>query len=301
MKSLIVFFLVLAPYIANASEFILFELNNQKVRAVLFFPEEKKEKYPVIITQHGSSPTIRIGECSFFGGERCALTDTFSKKIIEEGTKAGFAVVAIDAFSELRVSKSDKTKFPQAWRYATRLKTILSDDKRIQADSVFYTGWSYGGHSVMRMLDTHMNDSWKAIAPVEAGCQFQHTPIKQSYPTLFVMGADSHYSPTPCLYLNDQLKAIGNQSEAVVIPGVSHSFSTRGDRAAPNGGGISLSGCPNNFFIIDRQGNWTRRDGSPADARTAWTECTAPGIGGGMEDKMSLAVSHVIGFFKSVK
>ena len=301
MKVLFSFFLVLTPFIANAGEFISFEANNQRVRAVLFFPQEKKDKYPLIITQHGSSPTIRIGKCSFFGGDKCAVTDSFSKKVIEEGTKSGFAVVAIDAFTELGVSKADKTQFPPAWRYAIRLKNLLSNDPRIQSGSIFYTGWSYGGASVTGVLQLNMKQPWKAVAPVEAGCQFQQIPVKQPYPILFIMGADSHYSPIPCLYLNDQLKEIGNQSEAIVIPGVSHSFSTSGDRAPANGfGAISLSGCPNNFFIIDRQGVWMRRDGSVADAKTAWSECTAPGIGGGIEDKMDLAVSYVINFFTAV-
>ena len=190
MKKLCFFLLMLTACIAKAGEFLSFEANNQKVRAVLFFPKEKKEQYPLIITQHGSSPNIRIGECSLFGGAKCAVTDTFSEKIIEEGTKAGFAVVAIDAFTELGVSKADKTRFPPAWRYAIRLKTLLSNDDRIQADATFYTGWSYGGASVTRALSIEeIRQPWKAIAPVEAGCQFQHVPIKQAYPILFVMGA----------------------------------------------------------------------------------------------------------------
>jgi hypothetical protein len=64
--------------------------NNPEVLVEISLPKDIEGKLPVIITQHGST---RDGKKIEDGA-----IDEYSKRVIEEGIKQGFAVAAIDAF-----------------------------------------------------------------------------------------------------------------------------------------------------------------------------------------------------------
>jgi predicted peptidase len=191
---------------ALAQEIIKYEARSRqslnKVRAALYIPDMGSAPYPLVITQHGSSPEVKLGKCPVFGrSEDCVKTDVFSSKLLKSALEKGFAVAVIDAFSDIGAGKDNKLAFPDATSYAHALREKLVQDARLDPERFFYTGWSYGGHSVLNTMLYRTQDRWRAIAPVEAGCQFQPAAKTLPYPVLFVMGAESHYPPKPCLYL----------------------------------------------------------------------------------------------------
>jgi hypothetical protein len=282
-----------------AQEIINFKDLN-KARAALFFPENAKFPVPLIITQHGSSPEESLGKCSFFKLlDTCVKTDVFSVRILNEGLKNGFAVAVVDAFSDIGANKHSKNRFPDATSYAHVLRDILVNDSRINSERIFYTGFSYGGYSVLHTFRESDEKRWRAIAPVEAGCQIQPAAKKLPYSVLFVQGAESHYPPKPCLYMHEELKKHGTDSHAIVIDKVDHHFSFGPSRSGPS---MSLNGCTDNHIIIE-QDSLRFRDGTPAvggrGPGSAVAKCTTNiGFGGGYPHKLNEAVSHVIEFFK---
>ena len=89
---------------------------SKPVIALVAIPKQNKDKYPVIITQHGST---RDGINFLDTGGK---TDEYSSRVISEGTKRGFAVIAIDAFFKTALRPSQKSRFPNAFQYAIDLK-----------------------------------------------------------------------------------------------------------------------------------------------------------------------------------
>jgi dienelactone hydrolase len=286
---------------AYAAEYIEFKSFDTRlnipteVLAEIHFPKTGTAPYPVIITQHGSSPRI-----SFENGK--GRTDVFSKTVIDQGTANGFVVVAIDAFYNRNLNSSTKQQFPNASNFAIDLKKLLIVDTRFDSSKLFYTGWSYGGLMVTEALDQkNLNDPipWKAIAPSEAGCQFQPKAIKVSFPVMFVLGEESHYPPKPCLYYASKLTEQGTQVETVVIPKANHHYSTYGRRGP--GRSFSLNGCTDNPVIRDGK-TWTFANGQPTTQIEANKQCsTQLGGDGGAEDKLSESVSYIINFFAKFK
>ena len=301
MKRLAGLVLALLGTASMAQDIIRFQAwsnqNLNPVRAALFLPDRGPAPHALIITQHGSSPDEKLGRCDFAGkGPDCIRTDTFSLRILRRALEQGFAVAVIDAFTDIGASKDNKLGFPNATSYAHTLRDQLAQDPRLDSDRFFYTGWSYGGQSVINTIARPLPRIWKAIAPVEAGCQFQPAARKLPYPSLFVMAEKSHYPPGPCLYLHEQLLEAGSDSKAVVIPKADHHFSLS---PASIGPGTSLNGCTDNFVIITGQ-SWRFKDGTPTNPREAWARCaTGWGAGGGPPHKLDEAVGLVIDFFIS--
>lgn len=283
-----------AEYIKYNSFDQRFQQTNE-VLAEVHLPKNASVPYPVIITQHGSSQRV-----SFENGE--GRTDVFSKSVIEQGTANGFAVIAIDAFYKKGLTSTRKPEFPGAISYAFDLKSIVSKDPRFDNTRIFYTGWSYGGITTLSAFtEMYQNDAtpWRAVAPSEAGCQFQPKAIKLAYPVIFVMGEESHYPPKPCLYYADRLKEQGNIVETVVIPKANHHYSTYG--RGRSGRSLSLNGCTDNPVIRDRNKLY-HVDGRPTTREAAWKECTTWNAGdGGAEDKLELSVKYIIDFFGRYK
>jgi dienelactone hydrolase len=299
MKKFITLFIVLLSTASMAQEYIAFQSRSTNVRAVIYFPEIKMEKYPLIITQHGSRPTEKIGKCNLFGqGSECAKTDVFSMTVIKQGLKAGFAVVAIDAFTDLGIDANNKTTYPNAYFFAADLRQRLQSDSRIDSTNIFYTGWSYGGLAVMNSMRYPRLDQWRATAPVETTCHYQPGARKLYYPTLYVFGEKSHFNPKPCVWLLDKLKDNGSQVEMIIVPNANHNFGSGESRGGP---ARSLNGCADNHVITEDSG-WRRADGSTIDRQTADKECfTSVGYGSNDFAKMDEAVSHVIKFFSKVQ
>lgn len=301
MKKLFLMFILAAN--AHATEYIEYKSFDTRhnrpaeVLAEVHFPKTGSSPYPVIITQHGSSP-----EVAFKNGQ--GRTDVFSKTVIEQGTKQGFVVVAIDAFYKRNLDHTKKPEFPNASEYALDLKNIIATDRRFDASKIFYTGWSYGGIMSLNVLDQrHLNDKvqWRAVAPSEAGCQFQPKAAKISFPVLFVLGEASHYPPQPCLYYVSKMRELGVEAEAVVIAKANHHFSTYGMNGRSIGS-LSLNGCTDNPVIRDRH-QWYFANGEPTTLEQATQRCfTRNGANGkGAEDKLSESVNYIITFFAKQK
>lgn len=270
-----------------------FQVSAESYRVAFFIPTGEVA-VSLIISQHGSSPTESYGQCPIFGSrKKCVMTDVFTKELIRQATQEGFAIAVIDAFSELGASKSDKTKFPNATKYAVHLRGELRSDPRFDQSRIYYTGFSYGGHSVVNVLYNRAAD-FRAIAPVEAGCQIQPIAQMVSYGVLFVLGDRSHYPPKPCLYLQQALKVQGADARAVVIAGANHNFGLGASKTGPS---RSLNGCTDNHVIIDGK-NWRHVDGKPTNRKDALEACTTQvGYSSDNITKMPEAVSRVVSFF----
>ena len=268
----------------------------QTYRVAFVLPDAAQAPLPVVIVQHGSSPTESMGDCPIWGARKhCVKTDVFSKELTAQALAAGFAVAVIDAFSELGVSSRDKTRFPNATLYALHLHTILRSDPRFDASRIYYTGFSYGGHSVLGVL--HRRDApFRAIAPVEAGCQIQPSVRRVSYPVLFVQGDLSHYPPKPCLHLQKALQDAGSNDQAVVLEGGNHNFGVGPSRSGPS---RTLNGCTDNPVIVEGA-TWRHLDGRPTNRSQAMETCTTF-VGFASDDitLMPKAVQQVVAFFQT--
>lgn len=271
-------------------------LGAESYRVAMVLPAQRHTPLPLILVQHGSSPTESFGTCPWLGSNKdCVKTDVFSKELVAQALQAGFAVAVIDAFSELGVSNRDKTQFPNATNYALHLRRILRSDARFDQSRIYYTGFSYGGASVLGVI-SRPTESFRAIAPVEAGCQFQPSGRRLPYPVLFVLGDRSHYPPKPCLYLQKALQDAGSDARAVVLEGADHNFGIGATRSGPS---QSLNGCTDNAVIVEGR-TWLHLNGQPTTREDAIRTCTTF-VGFSSQDSTLLpkAVEHVVSFFKN--
>ena len=268
---------------------------SENYRVAMVLPVQRDTPLPLILVQHGSSPTESFGTCPLFGSNKdCVRTDVFSKELVAQALQAGFAVAVIDAFSELGVSNRDKTQFPNATHYALHLRKILRGDARFDQGRIYYTGFSYGGASVLNVI-SQPTELFRAIAPVEAGCQIQPSGRRLPYPVLFVLGDRSHYPPKPCLHLEKALQDAGSDTRAVVLEGANHNFGIGASRSGPS---RSLNGCTDNPVIVEGR-TWRHLNGQPTTREDAMRTCTTF-VGVSSQDSTLLpkAVEHVVSFFK---
>ena len=265
--------------------------NNPEVLVEISFPKDTKGKLPIIITQHGST---RDGKKIEDGA-----IDEYSKRIIEEGTKQGFAVAAIDAFYKKEIKPTDKTLFPNATVYANNLRKILVEDDRFDKNKIFYTGFSYGAEQVLKTIGAPFNSenpkSWKAVVAAEPGCNSFHQPVKLSFPLLLIKGEESHYYIEPCKILEKELLKKGNNVSMVVLPKANHYFSTNGKI----GKGIAVNGCRYNPIIRKSDGTQQMYDGSKISKKEARKKCLTSESGKGKNrKKLNEAVKLAVDFFK---
>ena len=265
--------------------------NNPEVLVEISFPKETKEKLPIIITQHGST---RDGKKIEDGA-----IDEYSKRIIEEGTKQGFAVAAIDAFYKKEVKPTDKTIFPNATEYANNLRKILVADNRFDKNKIFYTGFSYGAEQVLKTIGAPFNNqnpkSWRAVVAAEPGCNAFHQPVKLNFPVLIIKGEESHYYIEPCKILEKEMLKKGNNVSIVVLPKANHYFSTNGKI----GKGIAVNGCRYNPIIKKSDGTQQMYDGSKISRKEARKKCLTSESGKGKNrKKLNEVVKLTVDFFK---
>ena len=145
------------------------------IPAELYFPKNAGGKRPLIITQHGSS---RDGGAILKGKGR---TDELSARLIKVATDRGFAVAVLDAFEGTGVQPGSKMKFPQAWQYAAQLRKKLTAHPRIDAQNLFYTGFSFGGGSVLNFLHAKALKTpplWRGVAAAEPACSKINEAVK---------------------------------------------------------------------------------------------------------------------------
>lgn len=265
------------------------------VIAMIAIPLRAKYPLPVIITQHGSS---RDGVV-FPGG--WGRTDEYSTRLIREGTKRGFAVVAIDAFYKTSIKPMDKRKFPNAHQYALDLKTILASDARFDRANLFYTGFSYGAGQVSKSVDIHTNfksTPWRAVAAAEPGCNIISEPVKVPFPILLIKGSESHYYLEPCKYFERLLQAARVNVTFSVIEGANHFFSTDGRITR----GVAVNGCRFNPVIRKQDRTFQFADGSPATRRLIKQKCFTKEAGSG-KNRLLLdgVIDRVLDFFVAQK
>ena len=266
--------------------------NNPEVLVEISLPKEIKGKLPIIITQHGST---RDGKKIEDGA-----IDEYSKRIIEEGTKQGFAVAAIDAFYKKEVKPTDKTIFPNATEYANNLRKILVADNRFDKNKIFYTGFSYGAEQVLKAIGAPFNNqnpkSWRAVVAAEPGCNAFHQPVKLNFPVLIIKGEESHYYIEPCKILEKELLKKDNNVSIVVLPKANHYFSTNGKI----GKGIAVNGCRYNPIIRKSDGTQQMYDGSKISKKEARRKCLTSESGKGKNrKKLNKAVKLTVDFFKN--
>ena len=265
--------------------------SNPEVLVEISLPKEIKGKLPIIITQHGST---RDGKKIEDGA-----IDEYSKRIIEEGTKQGFAVAAIDAFYKKEVKPTDKTIFPNATEYANNLRKILVADNRFDKNKIFYTGFSYGAEQVLKTIGAPFNNqnpkSWRAVVAAEPGCNAFHQPVKLNFPVLIIKGEESHYYIEPCKILEKEMLKKGNNVSIVVLPKANHYFSTNGKI----GKGIAVNGCRYNPIIKKSDGTQQMYDGSKISRKEARKKCLTSESGKGKNrKKLNEVVKLTVDFFK---
>ncbi len=265
------------------------------VIALIVTPEKSQGPFPVIISQHGSS---RDG-MRFPGGDGC--TDEYSTRLIREGVKRGFAVVAIDAFHKTKLQPNQKGKFPDAFQYALDLKEILVKSPRFDRGNIFFTGFSYGAAQVNKSVDIradYKSTQWKAVASVEPGCNVISDPINVGFPILMIKGSDSHYYIEPCQYFEKLLRKAGVDVTFTVIKGSNHFFSTNGKITK----GTAVNGCRHNPVVRMRNGSMLFADGTRATRRLIRKRCFTREAGSGKNRAhLDLVINYVLTFFEKHK
>ena len=281
----------------RANEYMVFKIYEHKyekktVPVQLSLPAGSfNAPYPLIITQHGSSPNK-----SFTEGP--GNTDEYSYRLTKMATARGYAVAAIDAFFEKNLQPTDKRKFPLAHMYAEEIKNKLAVRQDIDGSRLFYTGFSYGGTTTLYSTIIPANPykpSWRALAAAEPGCNAFPEPKWITHPILILKGAESHYAPKPCRILVDLFNKEGSKVTLKIFPKSNHHFSHNGRRT----NGIAFNGCEDNPVILRFNGKHTFLDGSPADkAEVRWSKCfTQRGGSGKTYEDLDAAIFTVIDFF----
>ena len=289
-------------YTAEVYEFSGTSRGKQKpVIAMIAIPPGSKGKLPLIITLHGSS---RDG-LNFPGGK--GRTDEYSSRLMREGTRRGFAVVALDAFYKTDIQPSEKTTFPNAHQYALDLKDILAKDPRFDTKNFFYTGFSYGGGNVLKSVDIRTDFKsmpWRAVASAEPGCNVISEPVKVPFPLLIIKGSESHYYLEPCQYFERLLRAAEVNVTLAVIEGANHFFSTDGRIVR----GMAVNGCRYNPVIRKKNKSaggkpWLEfADGSPATLQLIRQKCFT-NMGGAGKNRLLLdnVIERVLDYFEEHK
>ena len=280
----------------NATEYLKFEGRSRGipslVAAEIIFPNTNRDSFPLIITQHGSS---RDGG-SFHSGR--GRTDEMSMRLMKQAPKRGFAVASIDAFYGTSIKPGDKTKFPKAAEYAIDLKKILQLDTRIDANRIFYVGFSFGAGQVLGGYSSNFDfggTQWRAISALEPGCNAVPEPTKRNFPAVIFKGTESHYYPSACVWYAQELRKAGNHVELVMVEGANHFFSTNGKIT----NGLVFNGCAENPVIISSNGSMKHADGRATDREKVLAECFTKKAGGGLNRKyLDAVLDQTLSFFE---
>jgi dienelactone hydrolase len=242
MRRIILFICVLAGIFSQAqaiassnrgetyeSKILVFKSTNRggvkPLVALVATPINARGQLPVIITHHGSS---RDGMTFSDGVGR---TDEYSTRLIKQGTKRGFVVVAPDEFYETDIQPNEKTKFPNSYRYILDLKKKLGEDQRFDKNNFFFTGFSFGAGQVGKAADgrfDYQTVPWRAVAAAEPGCNVISQPADVKFPVLLIKGDESHYYVEPCQYFERLLLSAEIDVTLTVIRGANHFFSSNG-------------------------------------------------------------------------
>lgn len=283
------------------SEVLVFESTYQgrvkQLVALVATPNNSRGKLPVIITHHGSS---RDGVTFLDGAGR---TDEYSTRLIEQGTKRGFVVVAPDVFYETDIQPNEKSKFPNSYRYILDLKKKLLEDKRFDRNNLFFTGFSYGAGQVGKAVDgrfDYQKNPWRAVAAAEPGCNVMSQPADVKFPVLLIKGDESHYYVEPCQYFERLLLSAGIDVTLAIIRGANHFFSSNG--VIRKGRGIAVNGCRFNPVIRLPNGTLRFANGLKASRQIVRRKCIRKQTGSGKDRKhLDEVIEMVLDYFEEYK
>ena len=292
-------FLLLITFSQSFSETIKLELSEKKygtsnVPIELIIPDNPiKKPIPLIILQHGSSRDA--GNIS----NGIVQTDVQMKKLSESALNNGFAVAIIDAFYKKNIKSNQKTKFPQAKLYAKQIASYFSKNPELDPNNFFYTGFSYGGHAALMLInDLEFGDKrkWAGIVSLEPPCNIFHEPRNFITPILVLKGGESHYEPKPCKTMIDLYVSAGADASLKIFPKSNHFFSHNGKIVK----GVAFNGCGNNPVVIGITNSLKFLDGSQANRKIDRKKCFTKTAGSGKSrEDLKLAINTSIKFFKS--
>lgn len=295
--SFILFLLMVSS--SGFSETIKLELSEKKygtsnVPVELIFPEKPiKKPVPLIILQHGS--TRDGGKIS----NGIVQTDVQMKNLSKASLKNGFAIAIIDAFYKKNIKGSQKTKFPDAQIYAKQVASYFSKNPELDSNNFFYTGFSYGGHAaLMLMNDLGFGDKkkWAGIVSLEPPCNIFHEQRNFITPILVLKGGESHYEPKPCKTMIDLYVSAGADASLKIFPKSNHFFSHNGKIVK----GVAFNGCGDNPVIIGINKSLKFLDGSQANPKIVRKKCFTKTSGSGKtREDLKLVIDASISFFKS--
>ena len=292
-------FLLLMASSSSFSETIKLKLTEKKygssnVPVEFTIPKNPiKKPIPLIILQHGS--TRDAGKIS----NGIVKTDVQMKNLSKASLKNGFAVAIIDAFYKKNIKSSHKTKFPNAQTYAKQVASYFSKNPELDSNNFFYTGFSYGGHAaLMLMNDLEFGDKkkWAGIVSLEPPCNIFHEQRNFVTPILVIKGGKSHYEPKPCKTMIDLYSSAGADANFKIFPKSNHFFSHNGRIVK----GVAFNGCGDNPVIIGIKKSLKFLDGSQANPKIIRKKCfTKTGGSGKSREDLKLAINSSINFFKS--
>lgn len=253
-------------------------------------PASGSPPFPVIISQHGSQ---RDGK-TFTGG--AGKTDEYTKRLIERASARGYAVLAIDAFYNKGLEANDKMQFPTASVYAEMLRDKVGELTSLDPNNIFYTGFSYGGRSVLDALYKPIEIAkWRALAAAEPDCNTFAAPKALLTPVLVMKGGESHYPPKPCEIMAKMYQEAGSDFTVKLFPKSNHFFSHNGRI----GKGKAYNGCSDDPIVIYGRGNFKTASGVPVsfeELRAGRCMTATSGSGKSRED-LNQAVDTVLDFF----
>ena len=259
----------------------------QPVPVEIFFPKNAKHPYPLIIYQHGSS---RDG---FVFEGRIGKSDEHGSRLKKAAIESGFAFAALDAYEGKGLSPSDKRAFPRAEAYAKQLrKILLAKYPELDPSNTFYSGFSYGGDSVMNQMYAPF-EGWRALVAAEPSCNVAAEPKPIPFPVLILKGTQSHYYPIACKLVTERHQKLGNPVELSLLEGGNHYFSLNGEIIK---NGIALNGCSKNPIFID--GPVFRHFDGTLIERDGIDKCFTSESGTGKSrELLNNAISQTIAFF----
>lgn len=288
-------FLIAASVQAQTSTTETFKFSERRfgeteVPVEINLPTSGSPPFPVIISQHGSE---RDGK-TFTGG--VGKTDEYTKRLIDRALTRGYAVLAIDAFHNKGLEANDKLQFPTASAYAEMLRDKVGELTNLDPRNIFYTGFSYGGRSVLDALYKPMEISkWRALAAAEPDCNSFAAPKPLPTPVLVMKGEESHYPPKPCQIMAKMYQEAGSDFTVKLFSKSNHYFSHNGRI----GKGKAYNGCSDDPIVIYGRGNFKTASGVPVsfEELRAGRCMTATGGSGKSREDLNDAVDTALDFF----
>lgn len=273
MKRLFAAFLLLISSLAFGQERIHFDSRDhrhsaeeifqgratqpQELWGDLYFPKEKKDKYPAIILAPGSNGVVQWRE-----------HDNWKPFWLERG----YAVFIVDPFNPRGISRTAENQnilkhqiHGVDFMFAL---DALAKDSRIDANRIGLMGFSRGGIAALGVTNRVFSDQYNidnkyqfAIA-FYPGCQYQARYTGANNPILIVIGNKDDYTPQDkCEKFTKQIRSVGGIVEFVSLDGAYHDFdapySSRWFPAIEN-----YSKCHQVFYDVPTK-RWVNVDGSP--------------------------------------